>query len=427
MDKRFRPRILYLVHRVPYPPDKGDRIRAFQLLKYLAQRADVYLACLADEPVQPQVLEVLSQYARRVAVVPLGRRSRWIRALGSLALGRTVTEGAFSVRELRTILRAWTQDTPFDAALASASSMVPYLRLGQLSEVPAVIDLVDVDSQKWLDYAAASRGPRAWLYRLEGKRLRRLEANLPRWARAVTLVSEAEADLCRRFCAPGEVQAVLNGVDLEYFRPQPLQPVEPSCAFVGAFDYRPNVEGACWFCDEVWPEIRRQRPDARLYLVGRRPVAKVRSLAAIPGVEVVGQVPDVRPYVARATACVVPLHIARGVQNKVLEALAMAKAVIASPAALVGLGVEPAVHLLAAHTPAEWVEAVLRLYTDADLRSQLGSAGRRYVETFHRWDRCLEPLGKLLGLPGEPAGAAPATSLFTGPGPALGLAVGKSS
>jgi polysaccharide biosynthesis protein PslH len=423
MDDAGRKNLLYLVHRVPYPPDKGDRIRAFQLLRYLSRHAAVHLACLADEPVEAETLQVLRQYACRVAVVPLGRRSRWVRALGSVLRGRTVTEGAFSSPGLRAVLRDWSRDTCFDGALASASSMVPYLRLPALRDVPAVVDLVDVDSQKWLDYAAAFRGPRAWLYGLEGRRLRRLEQALPRWARAVTLVSEAEAAIYRAGGvgeAASAARAIGNGVDLDYFQPRP-QATEASCVFVGALDYRPNVDGACWFCSEVWPHIRQRRPDAKLYLVGRRPTPAVQRLAAIAGVEVVGQVADVRPYVARAGVVVVPLRIARGVQNKVLEALAMSKPVVASPAALEGLGTEAGIHLLSAQSRTEWVETIVRLYDHPGLGQQLGGAGRRYVETCHRWDLCLEPFRPLLGLDAEPDQDGPALT------PEPVLAVGQAS
>ncbi|MGH7171110.1 MAG: TIGR03087 family PEP-CTERM/XrtA system glycosyltransferase [Gemmataceae bacterium] len=400
--------VLFLAHRVPYPPDKGDRIRTFNLLRFLSQRARVHLACLADEPVPDETLLALNRYCERVAIVPVGGWSRWLRTCFSLVRGGTASAGAFHTPELRAVLRRWASETRFDASLASASSIAAYLRLEELRDVPAVIDLMDVDSQKWFDYAASRRGPRAWLYRTEGRRLRRLEQTLSTWARAVTLVGEAEAAIYRQFCPGGPVRAITNGVDLDYFQPAPLvgpashQLEDPSCVFVGALDYLPNVEGSLWFCREVWPEIRRRRPEAKIYLVGRRPSPAVQRLADLPGVELVGQVPDIRPYLAGAAVTVVPLRIARGVQNKVLESLAMARPTIASPQALAGLKAQPGVHLLQASSPEQWLQTILTLFDDPALGWRLGEAGRRYVEEHHCWDRCLQPFAPLLGLPAEP-------------------------
>jgi sugar transferase (PEP-CTERM/EpsH1 system associated) len=396
-----RPQILALAHRIPYPPDKGDRIRTYHLLRWLSARAEVHLACLTDEPIDPSAVAALERFCVQVAVVRLGW-GRWARALGSLARGGTISAGAFDAPALRATLRRWAGGTEYRAAYASASSLVPYLRRGVLRGIPAVIDLVDVDSQKWLDYAGAG-GPRSWLYRFEGLRLRRLERGLPGWARAVTLVSPAEARLYRRFCIDGPVYAIGNGVDLDAFRPDPSAK-ESGCVFVGALDYRPNVEGIVGFCREAWPALRRRRPDATLRLVGRRPVAAVRHLGEVPGVEVIGQVPDVRPYLAGAAVAIVPLRMARGLQNKVLEALAMGKATVASPASLAGLRAEPGVHLMSASDPAEWVEHLDALLCDAGLRRRLGAAGRDYAERNHHWDRCLAPFGPLLGLADGPAG-----------------------
>jgi sugar transferase (PEP-CTERM/EpsH1 system associated) len=390
------PNLLHLVHRLPYPPDKGDRIRSFHLLRFLARYAKVSLACLADEPVSDEALAVLRSFCERVAVVPLSF-PRWGRAALALASRRTVTEGAFQSAALEKTLAEWSGQVRFDAVLASASSMVPYLNLPCLRGVPAVVDLVDVDSQKWLDYADSTHGWRSWLYHMEGTRLRRLEANLPARFHAVTLVSTAEAELYRRFCAPGRVEAVPNGVDLEYFQPA-RSDEERSCVFVGALDYHPNVDGLTWFCREIWPGINRQRPETKLYLVGRKPTPAVMQLAPLPGVRLIGQVPDVRPFVEQAAVVVVPLRLARGLQNKVLEALAMGKATVASPPALAALGVTPGEHLLSAASVPEWETAIGRLLDDDSLRQQLGTAGRRYVEAHHSWERCLEPMASLLGL-----------------------------
>jgi sugar transferase (PEP-CTERM/EpsH1 system associated) len=330
-----------------------------------------------------------------------------------LARGATVTAGAFHSPGLVRIIREWTAETPFAAVLASSSAMVPYLRRRELAGVPALVDLVDVDSQKWFDYAAATRGARATLYRTEGRRLRKLEGSLPSWARAVTLVSEAETELFRSFCPSPDVHTVPNGVDLDYFRQQSPALVEEGCVFVGALDYKPNIDAVTWFCKEIWPAVTRGHPNARLRLVGRQPVPEVLRLAEVPGVDVVGQVPDVRPHLSWAAVAVAPLRIARGVQNKVLEALAMRKPVVASPQALAGLRERLDLPALTAAEPAEWAEHVGRLLSDEPLRRQLGAAGRRYVEANHSWDHCLEPLCELLGLPAA-AGDSGTTLLAAG-------------
>jgi sugar transferase (PEP-CTERM/EpsH1 system associated) len=299
---------------------------------------------------------------------------------------------------MRLVVQQWAKETRFDAVIVSASSLVSYARLDAMRHVPAIVDLVDVDSQKWLDYSATSHWPKSRLFAIEARRLRALESGLPSWARAVTLVSQAELALYRGIAGVERSFSITNGVDLEYFRPQPASE-ESTCVFVGALDYRPNIDAACWFVAEVWPHVRELRPELRFTIVGRRPTAAVRQLASNPGVEVVGQVPDVRPFVARASIVVVPLRLARGVQNKVLEALAMGKATIASPPALAGLKARPDEHLLSATTPMEWVRAIDSLLVDAERRRQLGIAGRKYVEQFHTWDQCLRPFEEFLEPP----------------------------
>lgn len=390
-----KPHLLHLTHRVPYPPDKGDRIRTFNMLKDLSSHCHVHLACLADEPVPKETEDTLDQLCHQVAIVPVSKWMRWPRAMFSFARGQTITAGAFSSPTLRKVLRQWTQRQKFDVALASASSLVPYLRMKELRDVPAVVDLMDVDSQKWFDYSAASQGMKSWLYRREGSQMQRLEKALPTWARGVLLTTQREVSIFEKFAGPGTAFVVENGVNLEYFQPVP-DSEELSCAFVGALDYRPNVDGIIWFCEKVWPQIYEKKPDAKLFVVGRRPVASVQELDQRPGVEVVGEVPDVRPWVARAGVIVVPLHIARGVQNKVLEALAMAKPVVASPLCLGGLATEIGTHLLGATEPDEWTISILELWSDPQARQRLGTAGRTYVQEHHCWERTLQPLRDLL-------------------------------
>jgi sugar transferase (PEP-CTERM/EpsH1 system associated) len=205
-------------------------------------------------------------------------------------------------------------------------------------------------------------------------------------------------ELYRGFASAAKVHAITNGVDLDYFQPAEPVAAEDGCVFVGALDYPPNVDAARWFCREVWPRLHRRHPGTRLRLVGRQPVDAIWQLAEVGGVEVVGQVPDVRPYLVRSAVVVAPLRIARGVQNKVLEGMAMGKPVVASPQVVSGLKSRHDIPIRLASSPAEWMEWVGRLLESEPLRRQLGAAGRHYVERHHEWERCLEPLGRLLGL-----------------------------
>jgi len=382
------PRVLYLTHRVPFPPDKGDRIRNYHLLRGLAARGRVWLGCLADEPVSAESRAELDRLCERVALVPAGGKRKWLRAGWSVLTGGSISEGIFREPALFDVVREWAKESHFTAAVVSASSMAPYL--AELSDVPRFVDLMDVDSQKWLDFAAAVRGPKRWVYRFEARRVRKLERSLPAWTAGRAVVSRAEADVYDSFTSPGAATVAANGVDLEYFAPQSV-PIEPALAFVGAMDYLPNVDGAVWFAREVWPSIRAKHPQAEFRIVGRSPAPEVRRLAELPGVKVLGTVPDVRPFVASAAAAVIPLRLARGIQNKVLEALALARPVVAAPPALAALGTIPGEHLLRAETPAEWVAACERLLTDHALGNALGAAGRRFVEEHHRWETCLAP------------------------------------
>lgn len=397
MANADRRNILFVAHRVPYPPDKGDRIRTFNLLRFLSRRARVYLACLADEPVAEQSLTTLQSLCSRVAIVAAGRCRRWLRTLGALAIGRTATEGAFRSPALMRQVHDWTREVRFHGAVASSSGVALCVNTPALNSIPAIVDLMDVDSQKWFDYAAASSAPRSWLYRLEGRRLRRLEQSIASTASAVTLVSEAEADLFRSFAPSDNVHSVSNGVDLHYFQPV-AESKASGCVFTGALDYRPNVDALTWFCSEIWPQVHQRHPQCKLGVIGRQPTSAVRRLSEVPGVQIVGQVPDIRPYLADAAVAVAPLRIARGLQNKVLEAMAMAKPVVASPQALGGFDRKRGFPALAARSAPEWVATLDQLLRDDAGSSELGCTGRRYVEMHYDWDKCLVPFASLLGL-----------------------------
>lgn len=399
-----RPRVLYLTHRVPFPPDKGDRIRNYHVLRQLATRADVYLAAPADEPAGGETVAVLKRYCRDLVLVPAGGRVRWVRAARSFLRGRSLSEGLFDVPALGRAIGNWVGAVRFDAVVVSASSLAPYLHRFGLDRVPGFVDVVDVDSRKWFDYAGSATGLKRWIYRREGERVARLERSLPDRAAACFLVSRAEAEEFESVAGKGTAAVATNGVNLDYFRPSAVRE-EKACVFVGALDYRPNVDAAEWFAAEVWPTIRAGYPEAEFRLIGRNPAPAVRRLADVPGVRVIGTVPDVRPHMAAAAVVVAPMRLGRGLQNKVLEALAMGKAVVASPPTLAALGTTPGKHLLRAETPGEWTSAVGELFDHPARRGELGEAGLEYVRINHDWARCLFPMTETILAAAEPVAA----------------------
>jgi sugar transferase (PEP-CTERM/EpsH1 system associated) len=392
------PHVVYLTHRVPYPPDKGDRIRNYHVLRELSKHARVWLAALADEPVTPEQSARLGELCERVVLIPHSQSRP--RAGLSLLSGRSLSEGLFRSSALDAALAGWRSECDFHAVLVSASSMAPYQRRNGWADVPAFVDLVDVDSQKFFDYAATTSGPKRWLFALEGRRVRKLEKELCAWAKGVVLVSAAEARLFDGFTAPGTATTATNGVDLDYFRPQPDVPTQLACAFVGAMDYPPNVDAAVWFATDIWPRVRAVHATAEFRVIGRQPTPAVLRLHGTNGVNVVGQVPDVRPHVASAAVSVCPVRIARGLQNKVIEAMAMGKPTVASPPAVAALKVQIGRDVLSPATADEWVSTLVALLGDANRQTELGANGRRYVEEHHHWDKCLRPLVEKMGLSG---------------------------
>lgn len=393
----MKPRVLYITHRVPWPPDRGDRIRTWNILKFLARNADVDLICLADEPVTRETRAALEDVTRRLAIIPHGGKSRYLRGMISFACGRTVTEGLFESGMVKSVVRHWSMTADYTAAMASSSGIARYLQPQLLSTCGRVwIDLIDVDSEKWLDYSRSSRFPMSLVYRLEGRRLRNLESRLASTAERLLVVSEAERRLFSEFCPDAPIQAVGNGVDTEYFAPLPMETVPFSCVFVGVLNYLPNSDAVRWFSHEVWPQVRQRYPESVFRIVGRNPPSEVMELNAIPGVDVIGAVPDVRPWLHQSDCVVVPLRIARGVQNKVLEAMACAKPVICAPAPLKGLTVEPGLHLLQAESSEQWLRCIGEVFEDPIRAEELGMAASAWVQLNHRWQACLEPLIEMI-------------------------------
>jgi len=385
--------ILILAHRLPYPPDKGEKIRSFHLLRYLSRRHAVWCACLIDDPSDWKYVPELRSLCRELAVFPVRRMLGLIRGLGRLVIGGTITEGYFTSRPLAAAITEWSTRVRFDAVLAFSSGTARYVL--EASAPRRVLDLCDIDSAKWRALAERSRWPVRGVLRAEAKRLARREWELASAFDVTTVISDREAEMFKQIAAaqgPGpagpqpEVVVLSNGVDLEAFRPFENAPCGPVVGFVGTMNYAPNVDGVCWFVEEAWPRIRRQHPQARFLIVGRSPVRRVRQLAHSPGVEVTGSVPDVREYLKIIRVCVAPIRIVHGLQNKVLEAMACAKPVVTTGKVAGAIDAQPGREIMVADEACAFAEQTATLLGDEGRCEEVGQAARRFVETRFRWE-----------------------------------------
>jgi len=389
---------------VPFPPDRGDRIRSHHLLKALAKRAPVHVGCFADDDRAGE--SALAALAASHFIAPRTRPLP-IAGVEAVLAGKPVSLTAFRSRRLA----AWVRDT---IAAHDISAIVVFS--GQMGQyVPAdfagrvVIDLCDVDSAKFASYAEA--GERVWLNAREARLLAQEEARLGRRADATLLISEAEAALYRsRLADPARanVQVIGNGIDAAFFDPAGVTPHPviagqrgPHFTFTGQMDYRPNEQAALWVIDALMPRLRALYPAAMFHVVGRNPTGRLMAHHGAPGVQVWGAVPDVRPFIAAADMVLAPLMIARGVQNKVLEAMAMARPVVLTPDAATGIAAQDGAHwIVSPPDPEAMCSRIAALLADPGARAQIGAAARQFVLDQHGWDAMLAPLAGLVGAEG---------------------------
>jgi len=395
--------ILFLSHRIPFPPNKGDKIRAHAVIAHLAQHHTVHVGAFVDDPADLAYVPALRELAGGECFLPpLNPKLVYPMGLAALFRGGPITTSYFGSTAMEGWVNALLAQKQMDCAYVFSSAMAPYLmQHPKLGSGKVVLDLVDVDSDKWSQYADASLGPKRWLYRREAKTLLKLERDAAAHFGATLLVSPFEAQTFERLApeSVGRIHSVPNGVDLDHFSgsrdfSNPFPKGEIPLVMTGAMDYRPNVEGALWFAKSVMPLVAARLPEARFYIVGSKP-ASVLTNTSFPRVTVTGRVPDVRPYIAHAAVCVAPLHIARGVQNKVLEAMALEKPVVATTAASRALSVEPDSDFWLADDAQSFADAVISAAFGPE-RARISANGRRYVERHHDWSRNLADLDTLL-------------------------------
>lgn len=397
--------ILYLAHRIPYPPNKGDKLRAFRQIEHLARRHRIWCACFLDDPRDARHINDLRQWCAEVGAVEIKPFWAKVRGLTSLCRGRTITEGYYGRRELTRLLERWQSRVRFDAIVAFSSSMAKHAL--HVSAPRRILDLCDLDSLKWRDYAdhitrlrrTGIRDPLLRnIYQLEGRRLAAAELRWIDRFDAAILATEAEAAPLRSLVSSRKIHVIGNGVDLPEMEPTPpkVANLNPVIGFVGVMDYFPNVDSVTWFASECWPAIHAKFPTATFRIVGRSPTPAVHRLASIPGIEVVGEVNCIADALKDFDVSIAPLRIARGVQNKVLEAMAAAKPVVLSSHAAKGIAAVPEKDYLVADSAEHVTTAVCSLFSNPSLRTQIGQSARQFVATYRRWGTELEKLKALI-------------------------------
>jgi sugar transferase (PEP-CTERM/EpsH1 system associated) len=405
------PSILFLAHRIPFPPDRGDKIRSWNVLKHLGTLGHVHLACFADDEADAAHLPALREAmggSLGEAHVEVRRKGKFAAAAEALRTGKPLSLTLFDSPAMHGFVREMLGRGEVEAVYAFSGQMAQFVP--EDARQRFVMDFVDMDSAKFADYAG--KGAMRWVHKREAEKLLAFERATASRADVSLFVSEAEKQLFagKASLPHADIRAVSNGIDLEFYDPKAEFPrlngsYSPLVLFTGQMDYRPNVDAVTSFVEDCLPLALETHPDLCFAIVGRNPSPAVVRLADRPGVIVTGAVPDVRTWLAAADLVVAPLRIARGIQNKVLEAMAMGCPVIATPGAFEGIDAQPGRDLLVAATPEQQAAAIHDLLSDTAKAEAMGVAARERMDSRYRWKARLEPLTEILSQPQRRAAA----------------------
>lgn len=397
--------LLYLTHRIPYPPNKGDKIRSFHLLQHLSKRYRVYLGTFIDNEEDWQYEDKVRNYCQDVCIVELDPLSAKIRSLFALSGNDPLTLAYYRNTKLMQWVKAVYSNEHIQDIVIFSSAMAQYVE--RLPACRRIIDFVDVDSDKWRQYALSKSWPFNLIYHRESRCLLNYERKVAEKFSYSTFVSEKEAELFRQLApdAASKTTFFNNGVDTDFFSPQrsysnPYAAAKKVLVFTGAMDYWANIDAVSWFVNSVFSAIRMKQPDVDFYIVGAKPARQVQMLADLPGIHVTGAVEDIRPYLMHAAVAVAPLRIARGIQNKVLEAMAMQKPVVVSMQAMEGIHAISGRELVVAGDARGFAEQIL-LLLDSDKQETMGRLARERVLRDYTWRANLSRIDALLAGPSE--------------------------
>ena len=405
----MKPKILFLAHRIPYPPHKGEKLRAYHLIKGLAEKYDVFLGAPVDDPDDWQHRNALDDLCVETCIADGRGRSRQRAAVEAVARREPVSFAYFRHKTMTEWVRKVTREHRFEAAILYSSGTAPYLAAMETQPERLIVDFVDVDSEKWRVLGETQGGVMGKVYAREAVLMRAAERKLAQRADASLFVTDNEAALFERVTGVTErVHAIGNGVELEGWQDADALPSpypddgHARVIFTGAMDYVPNVDAVTWFANEAMPRLREAGRKVTFVIAGSNPTKSVQALAR-DDVEVTGRVPDMKPYLVHADLAVAPLQLARGVQNKVLEAMAARLPVVVTGAALDGIGAVHDESVSVAATGAEFATAIATLLDDPARAASLAGAARKLIENDYSWAARIEALERVIAGAGSTA------------------------
>ena len=401
VEPSAKPNLLFLCHRIPFPPNKGDKIRSYHLLRYLSAHYRVYLGAFVDDPQDWVYADKLDELCEEVHLVKLNPKFARIKSLLAFCKAQALSLPYYSSWKMSRWVKRLQSKNDMQRVVIYSAVMAQYVTGAEYSASKKIADMVDVDSEKWREYSQQKTFPMSWVYHREAKYLLKFESHVAESFNYSLFVSTAEADKFKELApsVAARVGSYSNGVDTDYFCPQqdfssPYKDNECVLVFTGAMDYWPNIDAVSWFAREVFPAVLASNPQTRFYIVGSNPAPQVHKLADLPGVVVTGRVEDIRPYLAHAAVAIAPMRIARGIQNKVLEAMAMARPVIVSEAGIEGIDAIHGEDVLVASQTSDYGRYIDNVLTQK--YKTLGYSARRRVIQDFSWENNLPLVGQLL-------------------------------
>lgn len=391
-------------HRIPFPPNKGEKIRTFHQIKYLVEQGyDVsVIAPYQDE----SELEFYDQLKQQFGVTAIGIKLKY--KMFRLALGimtaKPLSVANFYSRRLQKILDKKLATNEIDVLICTASSMAEYVFKSDYfsstqNHTRFYMDFMDLDSDKWRQYAEKTTYPQRLIYQREARLMAQYENKTSDLFDACFFITDTETNLFKtHYSKAKNIFSVENGIDTTMFKPSKTETnsERPILLFTGVMDYSPNIDAVVWFVKHVWPQVTKKWPNAEFYIAGMNPSEKVRALADNQGVEVTGFVEDILPYYHKSTIFVAPFRIARGVQNKVLQAFACGIPVVSSPMGAEGIRCTNEQNILIAESPDDYFEHIVRLTETPTLMSEISAKALDTIQRHYSWEGVLAPFMQII-------------------------------